>query len=198
MVSYTSHPAICRHQSEEQIKGIEAGAEAYITKPFNSNYLKKIVQRLIQREEDLKNYYSSIASSFQLDDGRFLHKEDKQFFDNMMEIINSNIANPNLSVETLSSELKCGVRQFYRKLKQITDKTPADIIREYRLETAKQLLFSSNFSIDEIMDKTGFNNRSTFYKLFSQKFGLPPRQYREENKNQFKEKIQDKNKSQGG
>lgn len=187
-----------RHQSEEQIKGIEAGAEAYITKPFNSNYLKKIVQRLIQREEDLKNYYSSIASSFQLNDGRFLHKEDKQFFDNMMEIINSNIANPNLSVETLSSELKCGVRQFYRKLKQITDKTPADIIREYRLETAKQLLFSSNFSIDEIMDKTGFNNRSTFYKLFSQKFGLPPRQYREENKNQFKEKIQDKNKSQGG
>lgn len=179
-----------RYQSEEQIKGIEAGAEAYITKPFDVNYLKKIVERFIQREQDLKAYYSSIASSFQLEDGQFLHKEDKQFFDDMMRIIHANIANPNLSVETLSNELKCGIRQFYHKLKQITNKTPAHIIREYRLETARQLLFTTHFSIDEIMDKTGFNNRSTFYKLFSQKFGLPPRQYREENKNQFKDDIQ--------
>lgn len=180
------------HQSEEQIKGIEAGAEAYVTKPFDSNYLKKIAQRLMQRQKDLKTYYSSIASSFQLDDGHFLHKEDKQFFDNMMEIIKNNIDNTNLSVETLSSELKYGVRQFYRRLKQITDKTPADIIREYRLETARQLLFSTNLSIDEIMDRTGYNNRSTFYKLFSQKFGMPPRQYREEKKSQFKDGVQEK------
>lgn len=181
-----------RHQSEEQIKGIEAGAEAYVTKPFDSNYLKKMAQRLMQREKDLKTYYSSIASSFQLDDGHFLHTEDKRFFDNMMEIIKNNIDNTNLSVETLSIELKCGVRQFYRKLKQITDKTPADIIREYRLETARQLLFSTKLSIDEIMDRTGYNNRSTFYKLFSQKFGMPPRQYREEMKSQFKDGIQEK------
>lgn len=183
-----------RHQTEEQIKGIEAGAEAYVTKPFDINYLKKIAQRLIQRKEDLKTYYSSIASSFQLDDGHFLHNEDKQFFDQMMEIINNNIANSNLSVETLSNELKLSVRQFYRRLKQITDKTPADIIREYRLETARQLLLSTHLTIDEIMDKTGFNNRSTFYKLFSQKFGVPPRQYREEKKSEFKDEAREKGK----
>lgn len=184
-----------RHQTEEQIKGIEAGAEAYVTKPFDINYLKKIAQRLIQRKEDLKTYYSSIASSFQLDDGHFLHNEDKQFFDQMMEIISNNIDNSNLSVETLSNELKLSVRQFYRRLKQITDKTPADIIREYRLETARQLLLSTHLTIDEIMDKTGFNNRSTFYKLFSQKFGVPPRQYREEKKSEFKDEMQEKGKS---
>lgn len=180
-----------RHQSEEQVKGIEAGAEAYVTKPFDEQYLKKIAWRLIQRKEDLKKYYNSIASSFKLDDGRFVHKEDKLFFDTMMEAIDKNISNPALSVEMLSGELGYGVRQLYRKLKEITDKAPADIIREYRLAAVERLLFTTHLSIEEIMDKTGFNNRSSFYKLFTQKFGLPPRQYREENKNRFRAETQE-------
>lgn len=180
-----------RHQSEEQVKGIDAGAEAYVTKPFDEQYLKKIAWRLIQRKEDLKKYYNSIASSFKLNDGRFVHKEDKLFFDTMMEAIDKNISNPALSVEMLSGELGYGVRQLYRKLKEITDKAPADIIREYRLAAVERLLFTTHLSIEEIMDKTGFNNRSSFYKLFTQKFGLPPRQYREENKSRFRAETQE-------
>lgn len=163
---------------DEQTKGIESGAEAYITKPFNVEYLEKVVKRLLQREEDLKEYYSSVLNAFELDDGHFLHKEDKSFFENIMQIIDSHLQDTDLSVEFLSNSLGYSKRQFYRKLKDITDKTPADIIREYRLTIVERLLLTTQLSIEEIMDKTGFSNRSSFYKIFAQKFGMTPKQYR--------------------
>lgn len=165
---------------DDQVKGIDSGAEAYVTKPFNAEYLMKLVERLIQREKDLKEYYNSVLSTFTLDDGQFLHKEDKAFFEKMMQVIDKNITNPELSVELLSSTLGYSTRHFYRKLKEITTQTPADIIKEYRLAIAEQLLLTTRLTIEEIMDKSGFINRGTFYKTFSQKHNMPPRQYREQ------------------
>lgn len=174
------------HHEDDQVKGIESGAEAYVTKPFNVKYLTQIVYRLIKREADLKEYYSSIFSSFTVENGNCIHKEDQEFLDKMLDIIEKNIANPDLQVELLSSEMGYSTRQFYRKLKPITEKSPADIIKEYRLTMAERLLVIKNLTIEEIMDQTGFNNRGTFYKLFSQHYGMPPRQYREQQKENVK------------
>ena len=179
------------HHEDDQVKGIEAGAEVYVTKPFNVKYLEKVVYRLIKRESDLKEYYSSIFSSFKVENGNCIHKEDQEFLDKVIETIDKNITNPDLSVELLSSDLGYSTRQFYRKLKPITDKSPADIIKEYRLTMAERLLLTKNYTIEEIMDKTGFNNRGTFYKLFSQRFGMPPRQYREQQKDSVKKELTD-------
>lgn len=179
------------HHEDDQVKGIEAGAEVYVTKPFNVKYLEKVVYRLIKRESDLKEYYSSIFSSFKVENGNCIHKEDQEFLDKVIETIEKNITNPDLSVELLSSDLGYSTRQFYRKLKPITDKSPADIIKEYRLTMAERLLLTKNYNIEEIMDKTGFNNRGTFYKLFSQRFGMPPRQYREQQKDSVKKELTD-------
>ena len=170
---------------------IEAGAEVYVTKPFNVKYLEKVVYRLIQRESDLKEYYSSIFSSFTVENGNCIHKEDQEFLDKVLETIEKNITNPDLSVELLSSDLGYSTRQFYRKLKPITEKSPADIIKEYRLTMAERLLLTKNLTIEEIMDRTGFNNRGTFYKLFSSRFGMPPRQYREQQKDSVKKELTD-------
>ena len=179
------------HHEDDQVKGIESGAEAYITKPFNTKYLERIVSRLISREAELKDYYSSAFSSFTVENGHCLHKEDQDFLDRMLEIIETNIANPDLQVEFLSSEMNYSIRQFYRKLKQITDKSPADIIKECRLTMAERLLVVKNLTIEEIMDQTGFTNRSTFYKAFSQRYGMPPRQYREQQKDTVKKERND-------
>lgn len=179
------------HHEDDQVKGIEAGAEVYVTKPFNVKYLEKVVYRLIKRESDMKEYYSSIFSSFKVENGNCIHKEDQEFLDKVIETIEKNITNPDLSVELLSSDLGYSTRQFYRKLKPITDKSPADIIKEYRLTMAERLLLTKNYTIEEIMDKTGFNNRGTFYKLFSQRFGMPPRQYREQQKDSVKKELTD-------
>ena len=73
----------------------------------------------------------------------------------MTEVIEKNLANPDLQVELLSKEMGYSSRQFYRKLKPLTDKSPADIIKEYRLSTAERLLVSSNFTIEELMEVSG-------------------------------------------
>ena len=170
------------HHEDDQVKGIDSGADAYVTKPFNVKYLEKIVYRLIKRKSELKEYYNSVFSAFQIENGNYIHKEDQDFLNKIMKIIDKNIENPELSVELLSSELGYSTRQFYRKLKPITEKSPADIIKEYRLTVAERLLLTKNLTIEEIMDKTGFTNRGTFYKVFSLRFGMPPRQYREQQK----------------
>ena len=72
---------------DEQTRGIESGAEAYIMKPFNVEYLENVVKRLLQRGEELKEYYRSVLSAFELEDGHFLHKEDKSFFEKMIAVI---------------------------------------------------------------------------------------------------------------
>lgn len=178
------------HDGDEQVKGIEAGAEAYVTKPFKVDYLEQMVERLIRREAELKEYYSSVFSVFSMDSGRLLHKEDKLFFDQVVEVIGRNIENPDLSVDLLSSILGFSTRQFYRKLKSVTDQTPADIIRDLRIVKAEQLLVTTHLLVEEVMYKVGFTNRGTFYKLFSARYGMTPRQYREEKKKECKTAVQ--------
>ena len=105
----------------------------------------------------------------------------------MKKIIKKTLPNPHLQIEFLIKEMRHSSRQSYRKLNPLTYKPPADIIKEFRLSTAERLLVSSNFPIEELMDRTGFTNRSTFYKAFSQRYGMPPRQYCEQQKKNVKE-----------
>lgn len=79
----------------------------------------------------------------------------------------------------------------FTKLKPITDKSPADIIKEYRLTMAERLLLlTKNYTIEEIMDKTGFNNRGTF-EVILPAFRYVPRQYREQQKDSVKKELTD-------
>lgn len=165
---------------EDQVRGIDSGAEVYITKPFRVRYLEKVVERLIKRKEDLKQYFSSAVSSFEINEGKLVHEEDKKFMEKVYQVIDSNITNPELSIETISSSLGYSTRQFYRRIKEITPKKPNDIIREYKLDIVKKLLINTNLSVEEIMDRTGFINRGNFFKIFSQKFEMTPKKYREQ------------------
>ncbi len=168
---------------DEQIKSIGAGAEAYITKPFDIQYLETIANRLILRKDELKAYYNSVYSTFELENGHLLHVDDRAFFERMMQNIDNNIQNADLSIEFLSKLMGCSTRQFYRKLRNITEKSPAEIIKEYRLSIVERYLVITTLSIEEIMYKAGYVNRGTFYKTFTQHFGMSPRQYRDAKRN---------------
>ena len=168
-----------KNTPEEQTEGIAAGAEAYIVKPFNVEYFMSVVEHLLQRQHDLKDYYQSAISAFEFMDGRFIHKEYRDFFERIILMIDKNLANPNFSTEQLASKMGLSARHLYRKLKMVTEQTPADLIKEYRLAIVEKLLISSHYSVDEIMYKAGFNNRGSFYRIFLQKFGTTPKKYRE-------------------
>lgn len=173
-------------QEDDQVKGLESGADAYVTKPFSVKYLERLAARLLQRGTDLKEYYGSILSSFSVEDGTPVHKEDREFLNRMFAVIERHIARPDLSIDLLSGEMGLSTRQFYRKLKPLTSQSPADIIKECRLKKAEHLLLHEGLTVDEVMEQSGFANRSTFYKLFTQRFGMPPRQYREQRKEEVR------------
>lgn len=176
-----------RNDTEGKVSGMEAGAEIYITKPFNVEYLEKVVARLIQRNMELKEYYNSVYSAYEMDNSRMLHKEDKEFLEKFLQQVEKHIEDPDLSVEMLSSLLGCSVRQLYRKLKSITSTTPSDMIREYRLNLVERLLATTNLSVNEILYKAGFVNKGNFFKIFSEKYGMTPKQYREKKKSELED-----------
>lgn len=173
----------------DKLKGLEAGADMYVTKPFNVDFLRSAVANLLRRDTNLKDYYESPLSAFELTDGKLLHKEDKAFLEQMIKIIHDNITNPLLSTQFVADQLKLSVRNLYRRLEGITEETPTVIIKKVRLNIARQLLVKSNLSIEEIIYKAGFNNRGTFFKLFSANFGCTPRQYRESKMSDAKESL---------
>ena len=141
------------------------------------------------RNRSLNDYYKSSISAFELSDGRMLHQDDKEFIDRMLKIINDNISNTEISTKFIADELGVSIRNLYRRLEGILNQTPTNIIKEYRLAKAEQLLTTTKLSIDEIIYKAGFVNRGTFFKCFSAKYGCTPKVYRKEKLSQIRQEV---------
>lgn len=165
---------------EIQTEGLNAGAELYITKPFNVEYLKSSVQRLLERKESLREYFSSPLSSFTLEKGKYAHKEHKKFINDILKIINRNLKNKDLSAQLIAGGMNIGLRTFYRKLEEIEDTSLTELINNCRLLKAADLLVKTKLTIDEIVFQSGFTNRSTFYRAFSKKYNCTPTEYRKQ------------------
>lgn len=182
----TSHiPLIlisAKHMVDEQIEGIEAGAEMYISKPFDVNYLRTFVRQLMSRKEQLKEYFSSPMSAYETDGGKLTHIEHKRFAQQIFEIINRHIHDPKLSAQMIARELEISPRHLYRRIAEMELQSPADMIRESRLHIARNLLLNSKLTIDEIVFKSGYSNRSSFFRTFLQKYGCTPKEYRSSNR----------------
>ncbi|MEG1885455.1 MAG: two-component regulator propeller domain-containing protein [Alistipes sp.] len=167
-------------QVEERIRGVESGADVCLTLPFNVEYLKAVAEQLLKRNRSLKDYYKSSISAFELSDGKMLHQDDKEFIDKMLRIINDNLSDSNISTHFIADEMGVSIRNLYRRLEGILNQTPTQIIKEYRLAMAEQLLITTKLSIDEIIYKAGFVNRGTFFKCFAVKYGCTPKIYRKQ------------------
>lgn len=156
----------------------ESGADAYIRKPFNVDYLKKRVVLMLKSKEYLKEYFSSSLSSFELLDGQLIHQEDKQLLNQIIGIIDKNLSKQDINSDLIAEELCMGKRKLYRKMKELTNSTPTDFVKNYKLELSAGMLKKTNDTVQEIMYKVGFNNRAYFYKEFTKKYGVSPGKYR--------------------
>ncbi|MEG1585496.1 MAG: response regulator [Bacteroidales bacterium] len=166
------------NQNESRSAGFDAGADLYMTKPFDIDHLTKVVSRYLLRNDELKEYYNSSFSAFVINNGKYIHQDDKLFFEKFMELIDQNLDNSEMSVDFISAQMGMSSRHLYRKIKTLSDTSPSDIIKEYRLEQVRKLLLTTTLTIDEIIFKTGFSNRGNFFRIFSQKFGVSPRKFR--------------------
>ncbi len=172
-------------QLDDRIKGVESGADICLTLPFDVEYLKAVTDQLLKRNRSLKDYYQSTISAFEVSDGRIMHQDDKELIDRMMKIIEDNISNTDISTKFIAAELGMSIRNLYRRVDSILNQTPSQIIKEYRLTRAEQLLTTTKLSIDEIIYKAGFANRGTFFKSFAAKYGCTPKIYRKERLSQL-------------
>ena len=167
-----------RHEMEQQMEALSAGAEMYITKPFSAEYLRISVCQVMERKEVLKNYFSSPISSFEKSDGKLTHKESKKFLQSVLKIINDNITNKDLTPRYIADRLAISPRSLYRKMEEIGEDSPTDLIKECRLHIAKDLLLTTKKTIDEIVFDSGFSNKVTFFKVFREKYECTPKEFR--------------------
>lgn len=171
-----------KNTTDEKIEGIESGADAYIPKPFNTQYLRSIIKQLLKKQEELKQYYNSSASAFEFSGGQLLQQEDKKFMETAVELINKNMDNTEFGPEELAEAMQTSSRNLYRKFKNLDQLPPKDFIKEQRINYAAKLLLTTTLTIQEIMYRTAFTNRSHFYKEFGKRYNQTPKEYRESNK----------------
>lgn len=167
-----------RTSEEDTIEGLNLGADAYITKPFNIEILRRTALNLVQRHQQLKNIYDGRQTP-KVDKVKVLSPDEK-LMQRIMKVINANLGNPNLNNELITREVGISRVHLYRKLKEMTNLSLRDFVKNIRLSEAARLLSEQHHSIAEIAEKTGFDNVSYFAVVFKQKYGLSPTAYMNE------------------
>ena len=165
--------------SQEKEICLKAGCDICLAFPFNVDTFLSSIDRLIGKKGLITEYYSSPDSSFVLEEGKTMHKEDQVFLRKIVEIIDANMADPNLTAPVIAKKMGTSTRVLYRKIENLTDKSLRTIIIESRMRHAAKLITSTNLNIDEIMLRTGHQNPGTFYRNFKIYHGMTTKEYRE-------------------
>lgn len=166
-------------EEEDKMEALDKGADAYITKPFNSKILEKTISNLILTRERLKNAYSGQQNHNDKLEKPEVESPDDKFMARIMKVINSYMSNPNLTAEMIANEVGTSRVHLNRKLKELTNQTTREFIRNSRLKQAAQLLSEKKQSINEIAELTGFTNPSNFATAFKELFGVSPSAYKD-------------------
>lgn len=163
---------------EQRVSGLNCGADAYMAKPFNSRVLIAQVKSLIENRKRIKSVFGDGISLSEEN----VSKTDKDFVAEFKKAISQRLDDSELSVETLGSLFGMSRVQLYRKIKNLTNYTPIEIIRITRLKSAQQLLASSDLTIAEITYQVGFTSPSYFTKCYKEYFGENPNDTRSRKK----------------
>lgn len=173
---YTSHIPIvlltAKSLSEDELCGLEAGADDYITKPFNMGVLRQRIQKLLERNQLNRSRFSSEIS---IEPSEItVTTVDEQFIQRAIGIVEQHMGDSEFSVEDLSTEMGVHRTLLYKKLIHLTGKTPIVFIRLLRLKRARQLLERSGMYVSEVAYQVGFNSPRVFSKYFKEEFGILP------------------------
>ena len=159
----------------EQLKGLEIGANDYMTKPFNFEILLSKIKNILTLRDTYKRTYKK-QMDVQLQEAP-LQNEDEKLLRSIVEYIELNIVNENLSVEELSRQMNMSRGSLYNKVLMLTGKSPVEFIRSIRLKKAVYLLENSQMTISQICYEVGFNTPKYFTKLFKDEYNILPSAY---------------------
>lgn len=170
---------------EQRIQGYESGADGYLSKPFNSKMLRLRCENLIENRKRIKNIMGASDTP-----GRKAPEApkaqpqgpvadiDNEFYNRFVELVAAEMGNAELNIDSLAGKLGIGRSQFYRKIKALTNYSPVELLRKFRLTKARELLSTTNKSISEIAYEVGFSAPAYFTKVFRDMFGETPSEMR--------------------
>lgn len=156
------------------IFGLEAGANDYMTKPFDPSVLKARVNNLLVERQHLRERLISLDRSGNNPEPDWPSRMDKEFMDKVISVLEREMANPEFKIGDLCLEIAMSRTALYNKLKSLTGQGPNDFIRIFRLTRAKELLNEKKHSIAEISDMVGFSDPKYFSVCFKKQFGESP------------------------
>ena len=184
-VHYCHLPVVlltAKTEVEDKIKGLEMGADAYIEKPFNMDYLLATVGSLMRNRQQIYNRFTNNPVVPPTSAQGTISKMDEKFLIKLDTLIQANFHNPDFNMDSIVDEMGLSRSAFYRKIKGLSDMSPNEYIRMLRLRKAAQLLVEGDLSVSEICYQVGFGTPSYFSKCFQKQFGVLPKEYAEKNK----------------
>ena len=182
-----------KNSEKDYIEGLSLGADAYIAKPFNLDILITTIENLIRNREILRNNFSGKQEQDANIEVAQPQSADEKLMQKVLKAINKNLNNPDLNAEMIAAEVGISRVHLYRKLKELTNQSTRDFIRNIRLKQAEILLKSEkNYNMSEIAQLVGFNNTTYFSNAFKELYGVSPSKYMErckEKENEEKEEA---------
>ena len=161
---------------EEQVEGLDAGADAYVTKPFEPQVLLALIASQLKNREKVRVILSEVTDMENIEENT-LSAQDNAFMTELYQLMENELSNSELDVARMTELLHISRTKFYYKVKGLTGENPSVFFKRYKLNRAAQLLKERNYNISEIADMTGFSTLSHFSTSFKKQFGVSPSEY---------------------
>jgi len=162
----------------DQVKGLEYGADSYICKPFNVDYLLLTIKNLFMSRDRLRQYFTIPQSPESASPPPVtMSQHDQKFIQKLTLLLDQKLSDPELLIDNIARELGFSRTAFYRKIKGLTDVSPIDFLTSYRLKRAAEKIMENEQSLIDIAEQTGFSSYSYFSKSFKKHFGVSPKKY---------------------
>ncbi len=162
---------------QDKIKGLDTGADAYITKPFEPPYLLALIKSQLSNREKVQLILSATTKAEEIEND-ILSPQDNIFIKELYNLMESEISNSELDIIKLTDMMKISRSKFYYKVKGLTGETPAVFFKSYKLNRAAELIKEGKYNISEVSDLTGFTSLSHFSTSFKKQFGMSPSEYK--------------------
>ena len=166
-----------KSKPEDTMEGMATGADAYMVKPFNTELLKSTIANLLANRKLLKSKFSGAQQQEEKVQKLSMKSADEILMSKIMKVINENLSNPDLNVEMLAANVGLSRVHVHRKLKELTNLSARDFIKNIRLQQAAALLKEKKLTVSEVAYATGYTNLSHFSSSFKEVHGMSPKEY---------------------
>ena len=161
---------------ENQVEGLNSGADAYVTKPFTPKVLLAMINSLLTNREKAKTILTN-ATETDKNVEEVLSPQDKLFMDKLYHMMEQELSNSELDVNKVTKLMHISRTKLYYKVKGLTGENPSIFFKTYKLNRAATLIVEGKYNISEIAYMTGFNTLSHFSTSFKKQFGCTPSEY---------------------